>query len=130
MHHLPATEKLRGWILYDASCGFCSSWIYFWHAALAKRGFDIAPLQSDWVAEEYNLPKEQLRDDLRLLLKDGTKLRGADAYRFIMKHIWWAFPVYLLAIFPGTRKLFDLGYSAFARNRFHISSACNLSGKV
>jgi len=39
--------QIKGWVLYDGACGFCSRWAPLWERALAKRGFLIAPLQSD-----------------------------------------------------------------------------------
>ena len=115
-----------GWILYDDSCGFCRTWVPFWERALRRRGFAIAALQDDWVMEKLKLPPETLLDDLRLLLADGTHLAGAEVYRYAMRRIWWAWPLYLLSILPGGRQLFDLGYRVFARNRHRVSNACGL----
>ena len=55
----------------------------------------------------------------------GAEL-GADVYRFVMRRLWWAYPLYLLSIVPGGRHLFDWGYRTFARNRLRVSSACRL----
>jgi predicted DCC family thiol-disulfide oxidoreductase YuxK len=115
-----------GWILYDGSCGICRKWVPFWENALQRRGFGIAALQEDWVLEKLKLPPEKLLDDLRLLLADGTHLAGAEVYRYAMRRIWWALPLYLFSILPGCRQLFDLGYRTFARNRHRVSSACGL----
>ncbi|HVO92505.1 MAG TPA: DCC1-like thiol-disulfide oxidoreductase family protein, partial [Terriglobales bacterium] len=57
---------------------------------------------------------------------DGKKIAGADAYRYMMRRIWWAMPLYGLSILPGFRKLFDAGYRLFADNRHRISSSCGL----
>ena len=117
-----------GWILYDDSCGFCRRWVPFWERALQKRGFAIAPLQSDWVRAKYNLSEAELLNDLRLLLADGSQIKGADVYRYATKRIWWAWPVYLFSITPGLRSIFDWAYRTFAANRFRVSSACGLHG--
>jgi len=61
-----------GFVLYDDSCGFCRRWIPFWEATLRKRGFAIAPLQSEWVVEQLNASQEDFLFDLRLLLADGS----------------------------------------------------------
>jgi predicted DCC family thiol-disulfide oxidoreductase YuxK len=123
---MPAPEPTPtvGWILYDDSCGFCRRWVPFWESALRKRGFAIAPLQSDWVRARIDLPAEQLVSDLRLLLVDGSHHAGADAYREAMRRIWWTWPVYLFAITPGLRRVFDAAYRGFARNRHRVSAAC------
>ena len=87
-----------GYILYDDSCGFCRRWIPYWETTLRKRGFAIAALQSEWVKEQLNASQEDLLNDLRLLLADGSQVRGADVYRYVMRRIWWAYPLGLLNI--------------------------------
>lgn len=116
----------KGWILYDDSCGFCREWIPFWEGALLRRGFAIAPLQADWVREKTGLSEAELLKDLRLLLADGTMLLGADAYRYATRRIWWAWPVYLCAVTPLLRNVFDWSYRTFAAHRYQISQACRL----
>jgi predicted DCC family thiol-disulfide oxidoreductase YuxK len=117
-------KEPTGWILYDDSCGFCRRWIPFWAKTLRKRGFQIAKLQEGWVREKLQLEEERLVQDLRLLLANGEQIRGADTYRFAMKRIWWAFPVYLFSIAPLGRNVFDWSYRKFATHRHQISRAC------
>ena len=125
---LPVATK--GWVLYDGSCGFCSRWVPFWRPTLRRLGYDIAPLQSPWVRDRLNLSSEALVEDLRLLLSGDIQVAGADVYRYFMRRIWWAYPCFLIAVAPGTRKLFDWAYRTFARNRFRFSSACRLTGDI
>jgi predicted DCC family thiol-disulfide oxidoreductase YuxK len=115
-----------GIVLYDDDCGICRRWIPFWSGTLRKRGFDIAPLQSD-VLQVPVSPEERLTD-LRLLLHNGTLISGADVYRHIMRRIWWAYPLYVVSVAPLFRQAFNLAYRAFARHRHRISRACHLSG--
>jgi len=124
-----SNRQPAGWILYDDSCGLCRRWIPFWEEPLQRRGFVIAPLQADWVRDKVNLDKDALLKDLRLLLADGRLISGADVYRYAMRRIWWAWPIYLLSVIPGVRQLFDAGYRKFANNRFRISAVCGLKGK-
>lgn len=121
-------SKQRGWVLYDGACGFCRRWVPFWGGTLRKRGFAIAPLQSDWVRERVQISQEELIHDLRLLLPDGRQVLGADVYRHVMKRIWWAWPVYLFAVAPLLRNVFDWSYRTFANNRYWVSSTCRLPG--
>ena len=120
----PAAPGLKGWILYDDACGFCRRWIPFWSGTLRRRGLDIAPLQSEWVRERLSLPPDQLLLDLRLLLIDGTLISGANVYRFAMRRIWWAYPLYLLSTAPLLRRLFEAGYRTFANHRLGFSRTC------
>ena len=94
-------SETAGWVLYDGSCGFCSRWVPFWEDTLRARGFQIAPLQTDWVAQRLALPGDELVRDLRLLLADGRQIQGADVYRYVMRRIWWAYPFYLLSVTPA-----------------------------
>jgi len=119
-----------GWILYDDSCGICRRWVPFWEGTLRKRGFEIAPLQADWVREKLHLNEKDLLQDLRLLLANGGQIQGADTYRYATKRIWWAYPVYLVSIAPLGRSVFDWSYRKFATHRHRISSACKMSGKI
>ena len=106
-----------GWVLYDDSCGFCRQWVPYWRETLGKRGFSIAPLQSAWVQERLNAPGNELLDDLRLLLPDGRQVRGADVYRYVMRRIWWAYPLYVLSVTPLLSRVFNKAYRSFAVNR-------------
>jgi acetyl esterase len=116
----------KGWVLYDGDCGFCSRWVPFWGQTLARRGFRIVPLQAEWVAEKFALSQDKLTADLRLLLASGESRTGAEAYRYLMRRIWWATPLYLLSRLPLLRNLFDGAYRAFADNRYWISRTCHL----
>jgi len=122
-----AAERLpAGWVLYDAACGVCSRWVPFWAPTLRKYRFETAPLQAAWVKERLGISEAELLQDFRLLLADGRELRGAEAYRHIMRRIPWAFPAYLVVSAPGLRVVFDWAYRRFARNRLVLSRACGL----
>jgi predicted DCC family thiol-disulfide oxidoreductase YuxK len=121
-------NSMQGWVLYDDSCGFCRRWIPFWAETLKRRGFDIAPLQAEWVRARLGVSDSDLIRDLLLLLNDGRLMRGAEVYRHVMRRIWWAYPLFLLSIAPLGRAAFDWGYRTFARNRFRVSRACGLRG--
>jgi len=125
----PIQPAIEGWVLYDSACGFCRRWVPFWEETLKKRGFHVVPLQSDWIAEKLQLSEEELASDFRLFLADGEQVAGADAYRFLMRRIWWAKPLYWLSTLPFLRSLFDAGYRAFADNRNWISRVCHLPNK-
>ena len=119
----------KGWVLYDGPCGFCSRWVPRWKGTLARRGFAIDTLQADWVAEKLKLSPEELVTDIRLLLVSGESLKGAEVYRYVMRRIWWAWPLYVLTILPGLRSVFDASYRVFADNRYWISRTCHVPVK-
>jgi hypothetical protein len=86
MNEIPSNPA--GWILYDDSGEFCRRWVPFWEDTLRKRGFEIAPLQADWVKQKLQLNENDLLQNLRLLLASGKQVQGADTYRYAMKRIW------------------------------------------
>ena len=127
--HPPGLGSVKGWVLYDGDCGFCSRWVPHWSGVLGRRGFAIAPLQAAWVGETMQMSIEELSTDVRLLFAAGEHLKGADVYRYLMRRIWWATPLWALAALPGLRLLFDAAYRRFADNRYRISRTCHMPVK-
>ena len=125
-----APDDMRGWILYDGSCGFCSKWVPFWSTTLASQDLGFAPLQADWVKDRIDMPEEELLSDLRLLLDTGEVISGPDVYRHVMGHAWWLTPLYLLSVIPGLSHLFDWSYRTFANHRYEVSAACRLPAEL
>jgi predicted DCC family thiol-disulfide oxidoreductase YuxK len=124
--HSSASEPAAGWVLYDADCGVCSRWVPSWGPTLQQRGLAIAPLQSAWVQERTGLALADLQSDIRLLQPNGQLLSGAEVYRYMMRRIWWAYPLYLLSNVPGLSQVFEWAYRTFARHRMRISASCGL----
>jgi predicted DCC family thiol-disulfide oxidoreductase YuxK len=118
------TEPPAGWVLYDGDCGVCSRWVPSWGPTLQRRGLAIAPLQSAWVRERTGLLPADLLSDIQLLQPGGQLLSGPDVYRYMMRRIWWTYPLYLLSKLPGLSQLFDWAYRTFARHRMRISAGC------
>ena len=119
-----AAEPRAGWVLYDGDCGVCSRWVTSWGPTLQRRGLAIAPLQSAWVQVRTGLLPADLVSDIRLLQPNGQLLAGPEVYRYLMRRIWWTYPLYLLSRLPGLDRLFDQAYRTFARHRMRISAGC------
>ena len=117
---------VRGWILYDGECGFCSRWVNLWAKTLGRRGFEPTALQEPWVAQKLLMPVDSLLADIRLLTADGEIVSGADVYLYVTRRIWWAWPFYAVFSLPGFNWLIHTGYRWFARNRYCISHSCKL----
>jgi predicted DCC family thiol-disulfide oxidoreductase YuxK len=118
---------MRGVVLYDDACGFCRNWLAFWKPVLARRGFDIAPLQSPLWTQRPGLSSDELLYDLRLITGSGELISGADVYLYVFKRIWWAWPLGVLFRLPGLNSVFHLAYRWFADHRYRISKTCGLS---
>ena len=125
-----ATRQPIGWVLFDSSCGLCSRWVPWWSPTFARLGLATAALQEPWITTHTQLSAEDLLRDISILMADGSLIRGADAYRWVLRRCWWGFPIWLLVVVPPGRWLFDLGYRLFARNRHRISATCRLTPRT
>lgn len=116
----------QGWVLYDGDCGICGRWVPRWAMTLRSIGLGTSPLQAGWVSRQCAIPETQLLEDVHLVMRDGRVIRGADVYRYILRRLWWAWPLWAISVLPGFRQLFDAAYQAFAARRYRISAACHL----
>jgi predicted DCC family thiol-disulfide oxidoreductase YuxK len=120
---------VRGWVLYDGHCGFCSRWLEFWKPMLGRHGFATSALEEPWVSEKVKVPYDELVRDIRLLTAEGELVSGANVYLYVARRIWWAWPLYALFSLPGFNWMIHAGYRWFARNRHYVSHACGLGGR-
>jgi predicted DCC family thiol-disulfide oxidoreductase YuxK len=118
------SRALRGWILYDQSCGVCARWVPFWGPWLRRQGYGFRPLQDPWVAQQTGLHVEDLLRDIRLITLDGQVVCGADVYRQVLSSSLWTQPLALFTRAPLLRQAFNGGYRLFARYRYRVSEAC------
>jgi predicted DCC family thiol-disulfide oxidoreductase YuxK len=116
----------EGWILYDGGCGFCFRWVHLWKRVIERRGFALKDLQSASADRSLQLSQENLLDDIRVLTRTGKLESGANAYLFVARQIWWAWPFYGIFRLPGFNWLLWRGYRWFNRNRYRISRHCPL----
>jgi predicted DCC family thiol-disulfide oxidoreductase YuxK len=115
-----------GWVLYDGGCGFCFRWVHFWESVIERRGFSLKDLQSAWEDGGLKRSQQNLLDDILVLTRDGKLESGADAYLFVARRIWWAWPFYAIFRLPGFNWMLWQGYRWFNRNRYRISRHCPL----
>jgi predicted DCC family thiol-disulfide oxidoreductase YuxK len=125
-HESQAASPREGWILYDGECGFCFRWVHFWKKSVERRGFAIKDLQSASADGGLQIPQENLLDDIQVLTRAGKLASGADAYLYVARRIWWAWPLYALFCLPGFNSMLWWGYRWFNRNRYRISRHCPL----
>jgi predicted DCC family thiol-disulfide oxidoreductase YuxK len=92
-----------------------------------RRGFGTERLQSEWVRSKIGLDDATLAADFRILMADGSRWDGADAYRFLFRCVWWLSPLYVLSVIPGCKSIFDRMYRLVADNRWRISKACGIA---
>jgi len=116
------TGKLRGWVLYDGECAFCTRWIVRMENTLMQRGFGVAPRQAPWIRECLGRPIDALPDEMILLTPAGRIYGGADALVLLAQTIWWAWPVYAAAQITGVKRVFRVVYRWVAKRRHCLAS--------
>jgi predicted DCC family thiol-disulfide oxidoreductase YuxK len=118
----------KGWLFFDAECGFCTRLARWLTPILLRRGLAVAPLQDPRVSDLLGMSRHELLRELRFLLSDGTQYGGANAVIVVARQIWWAQPFVWLSNLPGMRKLLNAGYRWIAtrRNCAAKSSPCQL----
>lgn len=124
--HAKTASPLRGWILYDGQCGFCYRSVHLWRNVAERRGFAVKDLQSAQADGSLQVPQENLLDDIRVLIPGGKCIPGADAYLFVARQIWWAWPFYAIFSLPGFNWLLWRGYRWLNRNRYRLFGTCQL----
>jgi predicted DCC family thiol-disulfide oxidoreductase YuxK len=117
-------KHARGWLFFDAECGFCTR-IARWAAPiLRKRGIEVAPLQDRRVGALLGLSRDELMREMRLLLADGSQYGGADVGVALAREIWWWRPVAWLAKMPGMMEWIRRGYRWIAARRSCAAEKC------
>jgi predicted DCC family thiol-disulfide oxidoreductase YuxK len=119
-----------GEIFYDGECPFCVSCVRRFERVLRRHRFSLLPLQSPGAASWLVVAPENLLDEMRLRLRDGQVLGGADALMEIARRIWWAWPLWAVSRLPGAMQLFRAAYRLFARNRACVGNACAIRRKA
>src|ERR1700683_4110751 len=83
----------RGWLFFDAECGFCTRIARWLAPILRRRGLEVAPLEYARVGALLGLSQVDLLREIRMLLDDGRQYGGADAAVALSREIWWARPL-------------------------------------
>ncbi len=117
-------RQARGWLFFDAECGFCTRIARWLAPVLARRGLGVAPLQDPRVSALLGMSRNELLKELRFLLSDGRNYGGARAVVAVAREIWWAKPFVWLAGFPGMMHVLDAGYKRIAGRRGCVAETC------
>jgi predicted DCC family thiol-disulfide oxidoreductase YuxK len=117
-------RRARGWLFFDAECGFCTRIARWLRPILLRRGLAVAALQDARVGALLGLPKSELLRELRFLLSDGKQTGGADAVLAVAREIWWARPLVWVGNMPGMMAILRRGYQWVAAQRSCAAAAC------
>ncbi|MBM3881389.1 MAG: DUF393 domain-containing protein [Verrucomicrobia bacterium] len=120
----PEPPSTRGWIYFDAACRICAAGVARWGGLWAQRGFRWLPLQSPEAATRLGVSEAALGEEMRLLLPEGRVLGGAKVWAFLLRSVWWLWPLGALMAVPGLNRLSDAGYHWIARRRHCLGGSC------
>lgn len=117
----------RGWLFFDAQCGFCTKFARWLAPVLARRGMATAALQDARVGALLGMSDKELLRELRFVLSDGRQFGGAQALVAMAREIWWARPLVWLSKVPGMMTLLDKAYEGVAARRSCVGSRCTVA---
>src|SRR5271163_2837879 len=117
-------QHARGWLFFDAECGFCTRIARWLAPILRRRGIAVAPLQDARVGALLGLSPIELMREMRVLLPDGQQHGGADAAVAMAREIWWARPLTWLARVPGVMPRLRRLYHWLAARRHCAATSC------
>jgi len=116
----------RGWLFFDAECGFCTRIARWLAPILQRRGLGVAPLQDPRVGALLGLSPAELLREMRFLLADGSQYGGADAGVALAREIWWGRPLVWVAKVPGMMAVLRTGYRWIAASRKCAAESCEV----
>jgi predicted DCC family thiol-disulfide oxidoreductase YuxK len=93
---------------------------------VCPHGFELLPLQDGEAIQVLGLTPGEVPDEMKLCTGEGTILGGADAILYIARHIWWAWPAWLISQVPGAMPVIRALYRRLATNRRRISGICRV----
>jgi predicted DCC family thiol-disulfide oxidoreductase YuxK len=122
-------RRARGWLFYDAECGFCTRIARRLAPVLARRGLGVAPLQDPRVSALLGMSRAELLQELRFLMDGQPQAGGAKAVLAVAREIWWARPAVWLSESPGMMRILDAGYKWVAARRGCANETCETPGR-
>lgn len=115
-------------MLYDADCAFCVWSARMIEKSLACRGVGLKPLQDAWSRTRlasFGIAPEHMLDEARVLTADDRLFGGGDAFVYVARKVWWAWPLWLFSKLPGGPVLIRAAYRWVAAHRAALASWLN-----
>lgn len=120
----------HGLIIFDGSCGACSTFIGEKKEFFEKYGFTVAPLQEQWVKDFSKLDEETLLQAIHLYTPNGEIVKGVDFFQRVASKVWWLKPFDLLFRVSFLKPIFTFLYHEVAKRRRKISQVCGLQSRA
>jgi predicted DCC family thiol-disulfide oxidoreductase YuxK len=110
---VPAYEQ--HWLFWDKDCGFCKTWAEFFDSRNTRGLFRLVPYQDAPYPPMTPELREECKEAVHVVLRDGSILRGGAACLFALREVGYNIPEAL------TRSPLNLmtegAYKLVARNR-------------
>jgi|SRR5215470_16890572 len=117
----------KGWLFFDAECGFCTRIARWVAKPLEERRLGVAPLQDPRVSLLLGMTRDELLRELRFLDEQGALHGGARALLAVAREIAWARPLIWISRIPGMDAALDAGYRWVAAQRNCHSIQCSVA---
>jgi len=117
-------------LFYDGECSLCCESARRFGRILARRRYVLRPLQSPGAAQRLGLDSRDLLRETRLLLANGRSVGGADAVVEIARHIWWAWPLWLISRLPGAKRVLHATYRYISEHRHCVGGVCKIPRRL
>jgi predicted DCC family thiol-disulfide oxidoreductase YuxK len=118
-------EPTRAWALYDGECPICIELARWGRGPLKRRGVEFAHLQTPWVVDRLGISKDDPLRELIVIPNSGAPLGGVDAIVYLIRRIWWAWPLWIAAKLPLINRLLWAGYRWIAARRHCLTGTCS-----
>ena len=113
------------WVLYDASCPFCTASAHAFKESLAKRNCRIKPLQNKTIMKILDLKDNDNFPEMKVIGNNLKLYGGARAIVHVSEKIWWAKPIWALSHLPLIMDILDYIYKLVAERR-HCHGVCEI----
>lgn len=133
----PADRPTADVVVYDGNCGFCRyqmNRLSRWDTGgrLSYVSLHAAEVYTRWP----DLDPDQLLQEICVITRDGRRLFGAAAFKYLSTRLPKLWPLAVLMHIPFSMPLWRALYRGFARRRYRLSekypctdNACHLPRK-
>lgn len=106
-------------VIYDGHCQFCTRQVERLARWDGRGRLAFLSLHDPLVAERYpDLSHDQLMEEMYLIRRDGRRLGGAAAFRYLSRRLPRLWPLAPLMHIPFSLPLWACCYRAVARQRY------------
>lgn len=107
-------------LLYDETCGFCTSIVHW--VSRQKRGNQITvmPCQFALLTSKHNVTERECMTSIQPIFPDGRTITKGEAVGDVLAVLWNSKWPARVVRWPGIRQAINLGYTFIAVNRHRL----------